>query len=477
VTAEGGGEAKVPFYRAEAGFALSVIALLAAVFWMLRAQDAIGIVLVVVLVAAVLYRVVSRRVYGRALRENLQFIVLSAGFVAFYGTLVGWNLASLVPVWTTILIYAVFALGLNLQFGYAGIINFGHVAFMAIGAYGTVILTLQWVPHVDALREPGISWLVVAGAVLVAALILGVLGSVLLEWHVKAPPGSGARRRAVLLGGGVGAVLGAVLVLIVVPVPLTPMWATAFLIAGALMVGILAAVVAGLVLGLPTLRLRADYLAIVTIGAAEILRRVLRNEAWLTRGHHGIPQFPRPFTAAAGEWPWLAALSRFLDVRPYTLLLFLMSLTALLLVLALLTILVNSPYGRVLRAIREDEEVPRALGKNVFRFKIQALALGGAMAALAGGLLSWRTGAISPNAFIPLFTFWAWIIIMLGGVGSNKGVILGAIILFTFFDSTRFLPAGFDALRNVIIGVLLIVLMLFRPEGLLGRREEMVLGR
>lgn len=280
-------------------------------------------------------------------------------------------------------IYALFSLGLNLEWGFTGLINFGHVAFFAIGAYTTVLLNLHGVP-----------------------LIVSVIAGMAL---------------AGLCGG---------------------------------------------LLGIPTLKLREDYLAIVTIGFAEIIRFFLLNEEWLTRGPVGLHGFSRPFE----------------DFIPgdYNYFLLLFVLVIILVFYFLLEKLIKSPWGRVLKAIREDEDVPTSLGKNVFSYKIQSLVLGSTIAGLAGSLLAFYLQYINPRNFLPIETFYAWIAVVLGGSGNNKGTILGAIILWSFFSGTRFLPFNqtqMGALRILFIGLLLMVIMMFKPEGLLGRKEELTLSR
>ena len=147
--------------------------------------------------------------------------------------------------------------------------------------------------------------------------------------------------------------------------------------------------------------------------------------------------------------------------------------------------LVNSPWGRVLKAVREDEEVVKALGKDVFRYKLQSFMLGGAIAGLAGSFFAWNLTFINPDGFIPLVTFQAWIMVVMGGSGSNVGTLLGAAIFWAYDALTRFLlPQMFNfnsdqegAFRIMVIGLILIVLMMWRPQGILGKKEELTLGR
>jgi neutral amino acid transport system permease protein len=367
-------------------------------------------------------------------------------------------------------IYALFSLGLNLQWGFTGLINFGHVAFMTVGAYTTVLLSQRGVP-------------------------LGL---------------------AALVGGGLAAVLG-------------------------------------LLIGLTTLRLREDYLSIVTVGVAEVVRLVAANEEWLTQGTFGIQKFPLPLenfrptvfselvmvaiVTAIAAWAygqifrwlrqrltgpqsrglrdarlgivvlfaglglWLygvcvVSLLNFVTNAPRNGVMF----VAIILVAVTywrLEVLVRSPWGRILKSIREDEEVAKALGKNVFWYKLQSLMLGGFIAGVAGALFAWHLSTVYPDTFGPLLTFYGWTVVVMGGAGSNIGTILGALIFWGYFTVTRFalpaiapalhsvipsIPASLDearlgAFRLMLIGVLLIVLMMLRPQGILGNRDELTLGR
>jgi neutral amino acid transport system permease protein len=143
-----------------------------------------------------------------------------------------------------------------------------------------------------------------------------------------------------------------------------------------------------------------------------------------------------------------------------------------------------SPWGRILKAIREDEEVARALGKNVFWYKLQSFMLGGAIAGIAGAFYAWQLTFINPDGFTTLITFQAWTIVILGGAGNNVGTLLGATIFWAYNTATRFIlkdiipldDARLGAFRLMVIGLLLIVLIIWRPQGILGKKEELTLG-
>ncbi len=237
------------------------------------------------------------------------------------------------------------------------------------------------------------------------------------------------------------------------------------LVVGLIFAMVLAGLVAVLV-GLLTVRLRTDYLAIATIGIAEIIRLMLKNEEWLTNGVRGIPGIPRPFaeTLGAGTLGQSDAV-------------FLLVVVALILIVYLaLEAARRSPWGRVLRAIRENEDGVRAAGKHIERFRLEAFVVGSMIMGLGGALFAHFVGFISPEAFTPEFaTFLVWVMLIAGGSGNNKGAVLGALIIWLVWTGTEFLtsmaPPEYvtqaGALRLLMIGILVQVILLVRPDGLL----------
>ncbi len=318
--------------------------------------------------------------------------------------------------------YGVLSLGLNLQWGYTGLFNIGVAGFYAVGAY-------------------------------TAALISGP------------PPDAWDGR---LVGG--------------FELPFLVGLIAAALVAGAV----------ALLIGLPTLRLRADYLAIATIGIAETIRLVLKNESWLTNGVWGLQQIPSPlyepihrgaqaFVAAHPGLPeWLERLIS----KAYNGFYLALVIAVLLVLYLAMNRLARSPWGRVLRAIREDEDVAAMSGKNVFAYRLQALVLGAMIMGIGGALYAHYARFISPNSFEPLYgTFIVWVMLILGGTGNNKGAIVGAFTVWGIWAATDFvtnqLPFSATqvaALRIIVIGLLLEVIILVRPQGLLpeaGRRRAL----
>ncbi|MGK7907393.1 MAG: branched-chain amino acid ABC transporter permease [Synechococcus sp.] len=285
-------------------------------------------------------------------------------------------------------IYAIIALGLNIQWGYTGILNIGIGAFFAVGAYTTAIVTTPASSsYIGGLDMP--FWVGLMSAMAVAGTLALAIGTI-------------------------------------------------------------------------TLTLRSDYLAIATIGLAEIVRLILKNEAWLTNGVRGIAGIPKP----------LSGLMPGNDAVIY-----------LLMVLALLAAIYwfserayRSPWGRVQRAIREDELATLAAGKSVLKFRMQAFVLGSMAMGLAGGLYAHFVSFISPEAFQPEFvTFIVWVMLIAGGSGNTRGAILGAFAIWGIWSGTEFftnlLPIAWaaraGALRLLLIGVLLQVILLARPQGIL----------
>lgn len=303
-------------------------------------------------------------------------------------------------------IYALAAIGLNIHFGYTGLLNFGQVGFMLVGAYGVAVSVATW------------GW----------SLWAGVL------------------------------------------------------------VGVGCAVVLALILGIPTLRLRGDYLAIATIAAGEILRYFYRSSYLepLTGGVYGLRQFANGFFEHSPYGPgsygfWVV---RF-DSRSLWVMTVAWGLVAV--VSLLLFLLIRSPWGRVLRAVREDELAARSLGKNVYGFKMQSLVLGGVLGALAGAMLAINVQSVSPDSYNPVVTFYLYAIVILGGASRVLGPVLGSVIFWfivTFLDSLlrqlttldamSFLsPSDVGAARFAFVGLGLVLLMVFRPAGLIGNTKEL----
>ena len=298
-------------------------------------------------------------------------------------------------------IYAVFALGLNIQWGYTGLFNIGIAGFFCIGAYMSAMITTpmptgiyaQYVHQIFGLNLP---------------FIFGLLGA-------------------------------------------------------AIACGIIA-----FLIGIPTLKLREDYLAIATLGIAETIRLIFNNEQFLANGPRGLMGLPQP-------------LAGLVEARHYNYIYLVIILFFMLITYFLIERGIRSPWGRVLRAIREDEVSASMSGKNIFKFKMQSLIFGSMVMGVGGALYAHYTKAISPDVFTPLYgTFIIWVMLMAGGSGNNKGAVLGAYVIWGIWIGTTFLtnllPYTLQArtpyIRFLLIGILLEVILLYRPQGLLGEEKK-----
>ncbi len=351
-----------------------------------------------------------------ATEQGVTAVVVAFGAVLLFGLLSG----RLAPTYFLFLVglagmYALLSLGLNSQWGFTGLINFSVAAFFGIGAYGAALTTASSSP----------------------------------------------------VAGGFNPAYG-------------------------LVVALVAATVLALFIGLPTLRLRADYLAIASLGLAEVVRRVVLNERRWTNGNLGVRGIPGFFDG----WP---VLSTFPEAIPglriavplgatvelgepfYRMLLNVLLVTVFVVGSYLLLSRVHrSPWGRVLRTIRADEDLARALGKNTYRFKLQAFVLGSLVMALAGVFYAHLNLFVSPATLEPITTFYVWVAVILGGTGSTRGAVFGGVVVVVLREGTRGLaglegiPLDAPSLRLVLIGLLIVLLMRFRPQGVLPPQRELI---
>lgn len=221
------------------------------------------------------------------------------------------------------------------------------------------------------------------------------------------------------------------------------------------------------IIALPSGELKADYWAIVSIAAAESLRLFINNEKWLAEGPFGLRGIPRPLAGLFGDY--------------YTTFYLVLVLVCLALVYFLFEALTNSPFGRVLRGIREADLLMSAMGKDVVRFKTIAMIIGGAIGSLAGSLYAHYITFISPEHFAPTVTFLIWTMMIVGGQGNAMGSVVGALVITLLNSSTRFvkdflfLPTDLvAALRTLLIGLLTIFFVVVRPQGLIPERKHLI---
>jgi branched-chain amino acid transport system permease protein len=229
---------------------------------------------------------------------------------------------------------------------------------------------------------------------------------------------------------------------------------------------------AGLLVGALCLRLRDDYLAITTFGVAVTIQLVATNAQGLTGGPFGVQFIPKPLQGWLGTGtPWTLGY---------------LALTAALLLLIFIALerLVRSPWGRVLRAIREDEDAAASLGKRAYVFRLQSFVIGSALMGLGGAVYAHFVGYIAPEDFLPILTFQLWAMLIVGGSGNNRGALLGAFVVWAFWTAAGTLLRGFvpqaeqaraAALQVVLIGVLIALMLVLRPRGILG--EEVAVSK
>jgi len=309
-------------------------------------------------------------------------------------------------VGTDAVYFALAAIGLNVQFGYTGLLNFGQAAFMACGAYG-LGMTAQYF---------GISF-----------------------W-----------------------------------------WG--------LPIGLLYVVVLGLIVGIPTLRLRADYLAIVTIATAEIVRLVVRSVRFKEYfgGSDGINQFSQAYRDLSPFEPGATYGITPFRFTGYTLSTLLPGWILVAIVSAFVWSLMRSPWGRVVKAIREDEDAVRSLGKNVYLYKMQSLIIGGVFGVLAG-MIFILPRAVVPSNYQTSLTFFIYAILLLGGAATVFGPIIGSVIfwvLLSFFSGfvARAVEVGWlpflsnvqaGQLRFILVGIAIMLIVIYRPQGIFGNKKEL----
>lgn len=361
-----------------------------------------------------------------ALRLAVLPVAATAG-VALAALLPPGTLGYLVSFALMASIYAVLSLGLNVQWGYTGLFDVGVAAFFAVGAFVTALVTTT----------------------------------------MPTGPMAAFSKQALGLGAP-------------------------FLV-GVIAAGVVSGAVAWLV-GRPTLRLRDDYLAIATIGIAEVVRLIFQNERWLANGPQPLRGLPQPLACLVATdgcaWApgfvnaWLAPLAP----RDYPYVYLAIVAAVLLVVLALLERMIESPWGRVLRAVRDEESSARMIGKNAAAFKLEAFVAGAVVMGVGGALYAHYMVSIDYSHFDPLYaTFLIWVMLMLGGSGNNRGAILGAFVVWgiwtgaaSLVDSLRpalaaispELPARAPYLRFLFISLLFLAILRFRPQGLIGERRR-----
>jgi len=426
------------------------------------------------------------------IRGTVLYAVMAALILAV-GWFQSWTVA--LTILNFGLISAIMALGVNIQWGYAGLFNVGIMGFAALGGVAAVLVS---VPPVEG------AW--GAGGInlgLAALSVVGTLGLTLFVRGRVSPRFRGPATLLTIFGGYVvmrlfldpasdaieavnpsaAGYLGGLNLPIVLSWPIGGLFAAG----------------AAYIVGKIALGLRSDYLAIATLGISEIILAVLKNENWLTRGVKNVTGLPRPIPdeRVLQETPWLMDLAARFDTDPVTAAAVVSRLGyAILFTLVLLIVLwlaekaLRSPWGRMMRAIRDNRDAAEAMGKDVTLRHLQVFVLGSAVVGVAGAMLVTIDGQFTPGSYNPLrFTFLIWVMVIVGGSGNNWGAVLGGFLIWYIWIMAE--PAGtwlmdsltdgmadgswwrqrlLDAsphLRLMFMGLILLLVLRFAPRGLI----------
>lgn len=430
------------------------------------------------------------------LRSPALFAVVAVLFVVT-GLFYSWNLS--LAILNMALISAIMAMGVNMQWGYAGLFNTGVMGFVALGGLAVVITSAAPVPEGWAAGGPGILiGLAIGAATIAAAIFLN-----------RAMPRGAARALALIAV----LIVGFVVFRRFIDPAITAVEAFNPATAGNLgglglpillswpMGGVLAAIAAWAI-GKTALGLRSDYLAIATLGIAEIILAVIKNEDWLARGVKNIISLPRPvpyevdlqqsatFLDYAARWGFDPVSGSSVVVKLLYAMLF---LAVLLGIIWLAERAWKSPWGRMMRAIRDNEISAAAMGKDVTRRHLQIFILGSAVIGIAGAMMTTLDGQLTPGGYSPLrFTFLVWVMVIVGGSGNNWGAVLGGFLIWWLWVMvepmglwlmgaiTAGMPEGYwlkthlqDSaahMRLLTMGLILLLVLRFSPRGLLPER-------
>ncbi|MBL3583769.1 branched-chain amino acid ABC transporter permease [Rhodovulum sulfidophilum] len=430
-------------------------------------------------------------------KRDIGLFVLVAVLLVGTGLLQSWNAALYILNYG--LISAVMALGVNMQWGYAGLFNIGVMGFTALGGLAVVLV---------AMAPVGAAWSAGGSHVLLALAVgLGVILGAIQIWRRV---GRGALRGLAMVVWLVAGffIYRAIFDPAVSAIEAIDPAATGYLgglglpVLMAWPVGALFAAGAAWVIGKTALGLRADYLAIATLGIAEIIIAVLKNEDWLSRGVKNVNGIPRPVPYEVDLQASAAFVEKAqaLGLDPTTAsTIFVKLLYAGLFAVVLIALLwlsekaLKSPWGRMMRAIRDNETAAAAMGKDVTRRHLQVFVLGSAICGLAGAMMITYDSQLTPGSFQPLrFTFLIWVMVIVGGSGNNWGAVLGGFLIWFLWVQVEPLGAWFMGaitsgmadgsalkthlldsvahMRLLTMGVVLLVVLRFSPRGLIPER-------
>ena len=430
---------------------------------------------------------------NQKVQAPMLFALMGLAFVVV-GVMQSWSLS--LTILNYCVIAAIMALGLNVQWGYAGLFNVGLMGFAALGGIAAVLVAM---PPTQEAWEQG-------GAGILAALLMALITTLVAIVAFKKLPQGRYRRLCIvailMLGYFVSRYFfdpAVELIEAVNPAQTGYLGGAGLPILFSWLVGGVLAAAAAWLIGKITLGLRSDYLAIATLGISEIILSVLKYEEWLTRGVNNVNGLPRPVPLEVDlqQTLWVQDWSTRLGVHVMDLASILVQMSFLALSLGVLLLLfwlaqtaIHSPWGRMMRAIRDNETAAEAMGKDVTGRHLQVFVLGSAIVGIAGAMLVTLDGQFTPNTYNPLrFTFLIWVMVIVGGSGNNLGAILGGFLIWFFWVQAEpiglwlmdVVTSGLSAesalrahllesaahMRLMVMGMILLLTLRFRPRGLL----------
>ena len=430
--------------------------------------------------------------------RTIGMFVVVFGLIAITGQTSSWNVA--LGIINMGLISAIMALGVNMQWGYAGLFNIGVMGFVALGGLGAVIVSMPPV---------GEAWAAGGARVLLALAVgIGTIVAAIKLWGRMAKGRMRGLAMLVLLIAGFF-LFRAIFDPAVDAIEAVNPAGTGYLgglglpILIAWPVGGVLAAGAAWIVGKTALGLRSDYLAIATLGIAEIIIAVMKNEDWLSRGVKnvvGVPRSPIPFEIDLQNMPGFVSTMRDWGFDPVTASSIVVKLSyaglftiVLLLLIWLSQMALNSPWGRMMRAIRDNEVAAEAMGKDVTGRHLQIFILGSAICGLAGAMMTTLDGQLTPGSYQPLrFTFLVWVMVIVGGSGNNWGAVLGGFLIWFLWvqvepmglwlmdQITAGMPDGSALKKHLLesaahmrlltMGLILLLVLRFSPRGLIPER-------
>ena len=428
--------------------------------------------------------------------QNIILLFLSMFIlIAFVGFFQSWNLA--LTIFNLCIISSIMSLGINIQWGNAGIVNFGVMGFAALGGLANIIVSM---PPTAKAWDAGAIYILIGIIIFILSIIFSIL-----VW-LK----SGLSKKKKYIINFLLIILGYFLMRYIIDSPIKAIEAiepakTGYLGGLDLPViiswpigGLLAALIA-YVIGKISLGLRSDYLAIATLGISEIIIYILKNEDWLSRGVKNVNGLPRPvpYEIDLQSEPWVLELTKFFNIPVSEISSIIVKLSyscifllILIGILLLLEIAQKSPWGRMMRAIRDNEVSANAMGKDIKTRHLQVFVIGSAIIGIAGAMLTTLDGQFTPVTYQPLrFTFLIWIMVIIGGSGNNFGSIIGGFLIWFFWVQSEPLGLWFISqitahisdtniikshllenaahIRLMFMGMILLITLRFAPKGLI----------